>query len=394
MNLNQQLSKYLVIFILLVIGAGVQADVLDRPGLSIDPLPQQGKSWCPITPYLQQIEAEGSIRPTPQKNRGRWSSIRPTSQKNKGGWSIGPTSGIIWGRAREIVFDNSDVQNENDYLSELIWELKQVFVFGIDSLWQGKRSNGLEMKFSFAIPNMSVGKMDDYDWYFSDREWSHWSQSNVKQRWGFIFDFLYEGVLVKSGPFNLKFGAGYHMDWWGWKDEIVDSRYSTVGSREGRTSPDSFSTAKGDRFRDRSDILPVGVNGIDYWAMYHVPLISLRNSFEWNVITLNVLGRIGPVLGIAKDHHLRRREYGPDGVYFYDVVFGGPWVDAILEVGFKITDRHSFLLRGEFAWLRETRGLSITVPTNTRPTAFARRAGGLAFQRFGVTALVLWKLGQ
>jgi len=381
MSLDKQLPKYLLILMLLGLGAGAQAEVADNPERTTRPLPRQGNSWCSITPYLQQNEAR--------------ESITPYLRQSEAGWLIGPVSGIFWGEAREIVFDTSGVQNRNDYLSELIWELRQVFILGIESHWRGKKMNGLEMKFNFAIPNMPVGKMNDYDWFFTNRDWSHWSQSHVKLRWGFIFDFLYEDVLVSLGRFKLKLGVGYHMDWWAWKDKIADSLYSTRGTkRPGRRFPDKFNQALGDIFRDKADIIPEGVNGINYWAMYHAPLLTVRCSFEWDVISLGALGRIGPVLGISKDHHLRRYEYGPKGVYFYDLVFGGPWVDASIEVGFRITDRVSFLLRGEFAWLNKTQGYSILVPTNKKPIAVGEKTGGLAFRRIGVNALFLWKLGK
>ncbi|CAD7841447.1 hypothetical protein S1OALGB6SA_669 [Olavius algarvensis spirochete endosymbiont] len=378
MDLDKQLFKYLAVFILLSIGAGAQAEVADKPEWSMDFLPRQNKAWCSLTPYSQQHETRESIANFPQAN--------------KAGWSIGSTSGVIWGKARELVFENTGVTSKNDYLSELIWELNRVFVLGVDSFWQGKKSNGLELRLDFAIPNMPAGKMDDYDWYYTDRDWSHWSQSEATLRLGFIFDFLYEEVLVRSGRFNLKVGAGYHIEWWSWRDKLTDSLYSTFVHRVDRSVPDKFSHGKGDKFRDRPDVLTVGSNGINYWVIYQVPSLSLRSSFEWDTISLSALVSIGPMLGIAKDHHLKRFEYGSNGVYFYDVAFGGPWVGTTLEVGFKITDRLSFLLRGEFAWLRETRGSTITVPTNEKSVTIANKAGGLSFRRIGVNSLILWKL--
>jgi len=359
----------------------LRAEIDDELEKSIAPIFQKNQSWCLIVPYLQQSEVEESIGLLPRESES--------------GWWIGPTSGIIWGMAREIVFHSKifrkDAQNENDYLSELKWELNQAFVVGVESFWRGKKSDGLKIKFSFAIPNIPVGKMDDYDWYYKDRDWSHWSQSSIKLRWGFIFDFLYEEVLVRSNHFKLKVGAGYHMDWWAWKDKGEDSLYSTTGGGKDRQFPDKFSPEKGDKFRDRPGIVSVGENGINYWAMYHVPLVSLRGNFEWDYIFFSILARIGPILGIAKDHHLLRYEYGPNGVYFYDLGLGGPWIDTSLEVGLKITDRLLFLLQGEFAWLFETRAISISVGTKEKREVSVG-SGGLAFKRIGANLLVLWKI--
>jgi len=316
------------------------------------------------------------------------------SLQSQTGFWIGPTSGVIWGKAREIVFDDSGVQNQNDYLSELLWDLKHTPLFGIKSDWRGERANHLRIELSFAIPSMPVGKMEDYDWIFTDRDWSHWSLSSVKLRWGFIFDVSYEEVLASSGFFKLKLGLGYHMDWWGWKDKTEDSLYSSFDDADDRLLPDKFNSARGDGFRDRGDVVPVGVNGINYFAMYHVPLLTVRGNFEWNAIALSVLGRVGPVLAIDKDHHLLRADLGPKGGYFYSFAFGGPWVDTSLEVEFKITHRFLLSLRSEFAWLNETKGVKVIVPTEGKTAYFRRKKGGLAFQRVGVNVFALWKLGK
>jgi len=387
---DQQLLRCLALLMLLV-EIGAQEGTAAKPEHQAAPLALQGNSWCAITPYPQQNEAAEFIASPPRQVELEEPA---TSQQGKAGWWIGSTSGIIWGRAREIVFDNSGVQNQNDYLSELLWDLKHTPLFGIKSDWRGNRANHLRMELSFAIPNMPVGKMEDYDWFYTDRDWSHWSLSRVRLRWGFILDVSYEEVLASSGFFKLKLGLGYHMDWWGWKDKIEDSLYSSFVRRINRKIPDKFSSVLKDGFRDRADVLSRGINGINYFAMYHAPLLTVRGSFEWDVIALSVLGRVGPVLGIGKDHHLLRTEFGPDGVFFYDIVFGGPWVDTSLEIEFKITHRFLLSFRGEYAWLNETRGFSIMVPTNEKPASAGRKKGGLAFRRVGVNVFALWKLGQ
>ena len=364
MILNRRLLCSLALLMLLGVGVGAEEEAASKPERPIPPYPRQAALEKPAAP-----------------------------RQSKAGWWIGPIGGVIWGRAREIFFDDSGVRNQNDYLSELLWDLKHTPLLGIKSDWRGKKANHLRMEFSFAIPNMPVGKMEDYDWYYTDRDWSDWSLSSVRLRWGFIFDASYEEVVASSGFFKLKLGLGYHMDWWGWKDKIEDSLYSTRVKWDGRSIPDKFYSALGDKFRDDADVLERGVNAINYFAMYHAPLLTIRGSFEWDAIALSVLGRVGPVLGIGKDHHLLRTEFGPDGVYFYDFAFGGPWVDTSLEVELRITHRFLLSFRGEFAWLNEMRGLKMIVPTSGKKIYLRRKKGGIAFRRVGVNVFALWKLG-
>jgi outer membrane protease len=287
-----------------------------------------------------------------------------------------------WGGAREIVYDNSGVDNQNDYLSLLTWDLQPALTPGLESRWDSGKRFSLEMNLRSAVPGMPVGEMNDYDWLYTDRDWSHWSSSDVNLRWGFIMDAVSNWRVADSGPFALKLGVGYHLDWWAWGDRITDSLYSTT---TGSNYPVPFGTYPGDDFRDRSDVLTTGINGINYEAAYHVPLFSLTVNLDWETIFLNMNGRIGPVLAFSHDEHVLRN------LDFYDSAFGGPWVDAMLETGFRSSGRFIFTLRAEYAWLNETRGNSVMV-TGSGTSSMFKGASGFAFSRIGVTALFSWDL--
>jgi len=144
------------------------------------------------------------------------------------GWTFGTSVGVHWGEAREIVYDNSGVENENDYLSLLTWDLQPALMLGLETRWESGKRFSLDLDFRSAISGMAVGEMNDYDWLYTDKDWSHWSSSDVNLRWGFIIDVEGNWKIADKGPFSLKLGVGYHLDWWAWRDTITDSLYSTT----------------------------------------------------------------------------------------------------------------------------------------------------------------------
>jgi outer membrane protease len=225
---------------------------------------------------------------------------------------------------------------------------------------------------------------------YTDRDWSHWSVSDVNIRWGFILDAVYDWRVLNSGAFGLNIGVDYHLDWWAWRDTTRDSIYSDLNQ------PDSYYPGTfpiGDGYRTVPDYITVGVNGINYETAYHIPLVSISLNFDWDIFFLYADGRIGPAIAFSKDHHKLRTDYGPEGVYFYDSAAGGPWIDVEMVIGFRINDRFSFSLSGEYAWLNEIKGDTVIQSTDGSPLTFSNDSGGFSFSRIGITALASWNLG-
>jgi len=290
------------------------------------------------------------------------------------GWTVGTSVGVYWGEAREIVYDNSGVENQNDYLSLLTWDLQPVVTLGIETRWKSGKSGGLDLNLRSGIPGMPVGEMWDYDWLtVNDPIPTYWSVSDVWLRWGFIFDVGYDWDLISTGIFSLNAGLGYHFDWWAWRDVTKDSSYG----------------------------VPVGVSAIDYSVIYNVPVFSLKINITGRVSHLRITSRVGPVLAFAHDHHKLRTDPtytgGPanvDGLNFYDSAFGGPWLDFSISGGIHSRGIFSFEIIGEYAWLKETKGNSLTVFSDGETSSvFYKDAAGFAFSRIGVTALFSWDLG-
>jgi len=306
------------------------------------------------------------------------------------GWTLGPSLSTHWGTAYEIVYDTSGVPNQNDYLSLLTWDLKPVVTLGLDSRWESGRRLGMDVNLQAAVPGLPVGEMNDWDWFYTDRDWSHWSLSDVNLRWGFILDVNQDWRTVRTGPFTLRLGLGYHLDWWAWRDTIRDSVYSDLNQ------PDSYYPGPfpaGDGFRD-TEMNPAnyGKNGIDYRVAYHSLLALLAVDLQGERLFAGFTGRIGPTAAFSLDYHKLRYDIGPLGVKFYDSALGFPWVDLALEAGFRSTDGFTLRLRGEYAWLAEIRGNTVIVDPFTGDRSISVDSGGFSYRRIGVSLLGTWNL--
>lgn len=289
------------------------------------------------------------------------------------GWTIGPSLGVIWGTAYEIVYETSGSPNVNDYLSLLTWEINPALTVGIATRWESGNQSGLDLDLNAAIQGLPAGEMWDYDWLdYNSTTPTYWSVSDVQLTRGFLFDVVYDWTILTSGIFSLQAGVGFHFDWWAWTDSTKDSSYG----------------------------LETGVNGINYSTVYNVPLAKLNMKLDGEMFFGGFQGRIGPVIAFSHDHHRLRTDPtetgGPDnvdGLHFYDSAFGGPWLDFKLQFGFRTKGRFSLSLDGEYAWLRETRGNTIMVSTDgvTSPMSFTG-GGGFSFRRIGVSVLASWNL--
>jgi len=82
-------------------------------------------------------------------------------------FSLGPQFGFVFGQAREIVYSLPE-DTKNEFLSELIWDMKPVFYYGIQadfSRIDPMKAPGFfsSLSFKYGIPADS-GVMEDRDW--------------------------------------------------------------------------------------------------------------------------------------------------------------------------------------------------------------------------------------
>ncbi len=307
-------------------------------------------------------------------------SLSPSDER---GWSLGPVTEMSWGTVNEIVYDTSGVPNQNDYLSLLLWDLQNVFTAGVESRWNSGGRYGLEFALSSAVPSQPTGIMEDYDWLFTDRDWSHWSKSDIRLRWGIIFDVLHDFQVFQRDFFSLRLGAGYHLDWWAWRDVLRDSVYSTTNPSGNYPAP--FGTYPGEGFRD-TEISPsrYGQNSIDYSVAYHALPAVISLHFRWDKPYFSLKGGVGPAMMFGHDYHKFR------ALHFYDSAIGGPWVSAEITAGMSLHSNFSMEIRGEYMWVGETRGdstVSYGGASSTVPDV-----AGFSMSRFSAGVSGVWQL--
>lgn len=297
--------------------------------------------------------------------------------------------GLAWGRAEELVYPVSGLQysNQNKYLSQLVWDIHTVPLLEMEMKWKIGSFFETNIALDLAPPGWKTGNMYDYDWFFTDKDWSHRSTHNLTLSRGIRGDISGDFRLVDTGTFSFHAGIGYHLDSWAWIDVMQDSVYSSL-SDNASTIPRPFENQDGFRNQIKNNI---NQSSIDYEVNHHAFLVMMKFRFRRAVFFSEITGRIGPALVESIDlHKLRDDGRGGRGIQFKDSIFGFPWVDATVDFGFRTSEVLSLILRGEIAWLGEIRG---DVDMYTRDDVFLGTASdqsGHGFLRGGLSFLVSW----
>ena len=253
---------------------------------------------------------------------------------------------------------------------------------GIEARWNSGKQFVLNLGLDAACPGLSVGQMEDYDWFYTDRDWSHWSLSDVTLRWGFLLDVDGLWNVMERRFFTLSCGFGYHLDWWAWTDKVVDSVYSTY--YEYGDYPAPFGTYPEDGFRNTEmSSSYYGENGIDYQVAYHALLGIISAKLEWRIPFLELTAKAGPVLAFSHDHHIFR------GLNIYDSAVGGPWIDLAVRTGFRTSGNFSADLKATYVTLIETKGLG-RYNYDSGLSFSTAGVAGFSFYRIGLEFCALW----
>lgn len=270
------------------------------------------------------------------------------------GITLEPSFGYLYGEAREIVYDTSDISTEGKessvgtYISELVWDLHNIFYTGATVSFNYQNKIYLNTGFWFSV-NSGSGFMNDYDWvyynsvesrpyYLHDRDGkndlSHWSLSEVDVLESYIWDINVSYNFLKSYEHKLTALIGFKTLYWNWNDETVDSYYD-----------------------GEEDYVEVGINGIDYQLGIFIPYLGTGYGFNIKRFSFSGILSYSPfVFAYDHDHHINRTDYGTDGAHFYDIISFGQYVSLSIEVAYRFS--RLFQLSGEISgeYLFETKG--------------------------------------
>jgi len=243
-------------------------------------------------------------------------------------FSLGISTDYITGNYREIVYPGST--SVNNYLSELIWNLDNVFVVNAEGILSYK---GLSLSCSAGSSvNQGTGIMTDTDWTdYADTDRTHWSESEIFIENSLLLDINLYYTYKTSDIISTVIGTGYRMNFWDWEDKIIDYTYPTP--------PDP-------------DI--IGENGIDYQVTQHIFYIDTGIVVKDENVIGSVNFRYSPyVYAWSLDHHLLRSE---SPYFFKDMFTANIWYEIDFSVKIETGNYGSFLIGYSRQELVETVG--------------------------------------
>ncbi|BBO66886.1 outer membrane protease [Desulfosarcina alkanivorans] len=237
----------------------------------------------------------------------------------------------LTGEAREYVYDASW---EGEKGSELIWQIKNVYMVGLGLTVQPFKRLAFNADGWFNV-NDGTGEMDDYDWFIRHEDWTHWSHSaQVELDKGRILDVNAQITLAEPGGFTLAAIVGYRYDNWKWTDYGDGVFIYSVNG-----------------FRDTVGYLPGDEPGISYEQTYQTPYLGIGISGHFNRLTLQArLTGSTLVKNEAVDHHYHR------DMVFYDSFENGDMIALDISGACQLTDHWGIRLGYAYQRYCETTG--------------------------------------
>jgi outer membrane protease len=319
----------------------------DEPAITEELIPEPAITEEPLSPERPAITEE----PLPPEEPAVTEEPRTNPMENPGKtqfpytFSVTPIAGLLYGQVEEIVYRASVGE---EYLSELLWDLKPLFYFG--SALNFSRINPREkwggfgtLSMKFGIP-MKTGIMEDRDWVDQHSAATHYSSSKASVDGAYMLDFISGASLpIRSVVIgNAYLGLSYmHFQW-----SANDGYYQYPkgnGSFTGLTVV--YSQA---------------------WLLFFLGLSASVYVIPKTVLTLSFQGT--PLLRYEghDDHYIRLGAADPG--QFEDNIEGGIYLEPGGKIAFSPNDR--FSLGFNVSW-RYIKG-NPHGTTNTRQTGSDR----------------------
>ncbi|HEY7749003.1 MAG TPA: omptin family outer membrane protease [Aestuariivirgaceae bacterium] len=234
--------------------------------------------------------------------------------------SLGLSAGWLTGRSHEFVYDG------DDKISELIWELDDAFVVGVDL--SVPLVPALTLNLRGWIGGHIEAYMEDYDWMALDygvTDWTHLSQHDDTELDHFAridaslqYDFLSNNILTIGGLAGLR---------------LTEMQWSAYGGTFVYTS-NPGTTFRDDKFTLGDDWL-----GITYRQTFTTPYLGVVGSLDLGrtKLTGTLLGSPFSYLSTEDEHWLRDLTISAD---FDPTIF---W-SAVAEVSYRWSDHWELFL--------------------------------------------------
>ena len=278
-------------------------------------------------------------------------------------FTLGTGLNYLNGQFREIVYP--DTSSVNPYLSELLWNLDNVFLLNVTTGVR-KDSWALNLTLSTAITS-ETGKMTDTDWLdLENTDNTHWSISRIWLDNSFLLktDITYNFNFFS--PVSFPVSVGYKLNLWDWEDKVLDFIYPDP-------QPADF----------------IGKPGIDYKVIQNIFYASSGIIFTKGNITTGIKLDISPYIYTWDlDHHILR------DLYFIDSFNANFWYRTELTLNLKTGLPGGFLLTAFMEELPETVGNTFqydgTVEGIGAQTGFYKDGAGIASFMWGIGISYTW----
>ncbi len=217
---------------------------------------------------------------------------------------VGMSADYLTGSFREIVYPDS--VSVNSYLSELIWNLDNIYVVNAEGSLSYK---GFKLYCSAGTAvNQGTAVMTDTDWTdYGDTAWTHWSISNIFLERSLFLDTNISYTDRTSDIISASIGIGYRLNFLDWEDRVIDYVYPTP------PVPDI-----------------IGENGIGYQVTQNIFYLDTGIQVKDENVTGTINFRYSPfVYAWSLDHHLLRTT-AP--YFFKDSFYSYMWYEIDIAV--------------------------------------------------------------
>lgn len=282
--------------------------------------------------------------------------------------SAAPVFGFLYGQSEELVYKQA---KNNTLLSQLIWEIKPLFLLGaaldLDRRYpMEKWGFFVNLTAQFSVP-LKTGTMEDRDWRAPEDRLSHYSIHDNYTYWAMFFDVSGGLSVPLKSQVLFKFYAALNYMQFKW---IARDGYHQYGSLTGGNYAPW--TKDLEKISDSGPVIFFTQN----WFII-TPGISLDIPL-YRFFSVNIDFQMSPlVFCLDQDNHIQR------GLQFNDYMFGGIFFEPRGAFVFPLHKKITLSVYVSYQVIKDLRGYTVQKNLNSAATATNQDQAGTAYSALG-----------
>ena len=290
-------------------------------------------------------------------------------------FSLSGGIGFFSGTSYEIVYKYAD---ENEYLSELQWNIKPLFYMGIALNYDLKepaeeRGFLLGIGLKAGIP-MQTGSIKDRDWLLFSEDLTHYSSHENHTKAAVLLN-VSTGYSLPVWKMVLKFYLNFDFMYFKW-----EARNGYIQYGPNKSTP----YIPWDASFPKEPSSGLGITYTQHWVLFSA---GIGADFPMGRFTFFSYVSIGPAICIAVDDH--HKTLPP--VTFIDTVYKGLYVKPKLGAYISCNSRFDIGMSVMYTYISETRGNTIQ-KNNGYTSGNISNTAGAAFKAFEGNLSVKYRL--